>query len=175
MLYSLYGVDRLARAFTRVQDPDARLLLFGTGDAEADIRAAMEQDPRIRLMGLADNETVVAEELRATLLVNPRPTDGAYAAYSFPSKNLEYMASGTPVLTTRLSGIPAEYEAYTYLFYEETEAAMAEALDKALALPRETLHEKGMEARAFVLREKTNTRQGKRILDFMKGLDGHGA
>ena len=174
MLYRLYGVDKLVRAFLRVTDPEARLFLYGTGDAEEDIRAAMARDNRIRLMGLAGNETVVAAEVRSTLLINPRPTEGAYAAYSFPSKNLEYMASGTPVLTTCLAGIPEEYEAYTYLFRDESEEGMARTLSQVLSLSRETLHEKGEAAKAFVLGEKTNTRQAGRILAFMKGLDVHG-
>ena len=54
----------------------------------------------------------VAEELKATLLVNPRPTTEEFTIYSFPSKNMEYMASGTPLLTTKLPGMPEEYHQY---------------------------------------------------------------
>jgi len=39
---------------------------------------------RIRLR----NDRVVEEQLRATLLVNPRPTAEAFTKYSFPSKNM---------------------------------------------------------------------------------------
>ena len=39
---------------------------------------------RIRLR----NDRVVEEQLRATLLVNPRPTTEAFTKYSFPSKNM---------------------------------------------------------------------------------------
>ena len=34
------------------------------------------------------NDRVVEEQLRATLLVNPRPTAAAFTKYSFPSKNM---------------------------------------------------------------------------------------
>ena len=34
------------------------------------------------------NDRVVEEQLRATLLVNPRPTAEAFTKYSFPSKNM---------------------------------------------------------------------------------------
>ena len=34
------------------------------------------------------NDRVVEEQLRATLLVNPRPTAEAFTKYSFPSRNM---------------------------------------------------------------------------------------
>jgi len=40
--------------------------------------------------------------------------------YSFPSKLIEYMASATPVLTTRLPGIPPEYEPYVYWIEDDS-------------------------------------------------------
>ena len=56
----------------------------------------------------------------ATLLINPRFSNEEYTKYSFPSKNMEYMASGTPILTTKLPGMPKEYYEYIYLFEEES-------------------------------------------------------
>ena len=74
-----------------------------------------QQYPAVKYKGVAPNAVIVEEELKATLLVNPRPTGEEYTKYSFPSKNMEYMASGTPVLTTCLPGMPAEYNEYVYL------------------------------------------------------------
>ena len=107
----------------------------------------------------------------ATLLINPRPTGEAFTAYSFPSKNLEYMASGTPVLTTKLSGMPREYDAYAYLFDDESVEGMAKTLAQVLAEPRETLHARGQAAKAFVLEQKSNTAQAKRLLAFVQSLE----
>ena len=170
MLHAKYGVLRLTEAFSKLSDPDARLVLYGTGDAVDAITEAAKRDARIEYRGVADNAAVVDAELRATLLVNPRPSDETYTKYSFPSKNLEYMASGTPLLATRLPGMPKEYEPYAYFFDEETPAGMAKSLGDVLALSRETLHEKGLAAKAFVLSEKSNVAQAKRIIRFLEGL-----
>ena len=170
MLHAKYGVLRLVEAFSSLPGDDIRLVLYGTGDAEDAIRAAAKQDARIEFRGVAENAAVVTEEIAATLLVNPRPSDELFTRFSFPSKNLEYMASGTPLLTTDLPGMPEEYRAYVYLFHDETVAGMAETLKRVLSLPRETLHEKGASAKAFVTAEKSNVAQAKRLLDFLEGL-----
>lgn len=177
MLHAQYGVVALAEAFLRVKNPEARLVFYGDGDAAERLRAIARQDARIELRGVADNAAVVTEELRATLLVNPRPSGEAFTAYSFPSKNLEYMASGTPVLTTKLSGMPRAYDEYAYLFTDESVEGMAKTLEETLSLPREILHEKGLAAKEFVLKEKSNTAQAARVLRLLTELDRaiHGA
>ena len=171
MLHAQYGVVALAEAFSRVKDPHARLVFYGDGDATQTLREIAARDKRIELKGVADNETVVREELKATLLINPRPSGEAFTAYSFPSKNLEYMVSGTPVLTTKLSGMPREYDDYAYLFTDETVEGMAKTLEETIDLPRETLHEKGQAAKAFVLANKSNSAQANRVLTLLFALD----
>ena len=110
-------------------------------------------------------------DLRGLIRQIPRPSGEAFTAYSFPSKNLEYMVSGTPVLTTKLSGMPREYDDYAYLFTDESVEGMAQTLEETLALPRETLHEKGQQAKAFVLANKSNRAQAKRVLALLFSLD----
>lgn len=171
MLHAQYGVITLAQAFRLIPDPEARLVFYGQGDAKEALRAIADEDARIEVRGVADNETVVQEELRATLLINPRPSGEAFTAYSFPSKNLEYMASGTPVLTTRLSGMPREYDDYAYLILDETVEGMANTLTGLLAQPREALHARGLAAKEFVLSKKSNTAQAKRLFAFLRALD----
>lgn len=170
-LHEKYGVVQLARAFLRVNDPNARLVFYGDGDAAQTIRTLALEDARIEFRGMADNAVVVEEECKATLLVNPRPSAEAFTAYSFPSKNLEYMVSGTPVLTTKLTGMPREYDAYAYLFADESVEGMAGTLARTLSLSRESLHETGLRAKAFVLENKSNTAQAGRVLRFFNELD----
>ena len=108
------------------------------------------------------------KEQEATLLVNPRPTDEEYVKYSFPSKTMEYMASGTPVLTTVLPGMPKEYYPYVYLLEDETAEGIAEKLKQVLSESDENLFEKGREARTFVLETRNNVVQAQKILDMLK-------
>ena len=89
--------------------------------------------------------------------------------YSFPSKTMEYMASGTPVLTTVLPGMPREYHPYVYLLEDETADGITEKLKAVLENSNETLFRKGTKARRFVLEQKNNVIQARKILEMLKG------
>ena len=47
--------------------------------------------------------------------MNPRPVDDEYVKYSFPSKNMEYMASGTSTLLTAIPSMPESYYPFVHL------------------------------------------------------------
>lgn len=162
-LYCKYGVGTLLDAFLQVPLPEARLQLYGAGELESVLPNYEARDPRIRYGGVRPNPEIVGAEVRATLLVNPRPSDEAFTRFSFPSKNMEYMASGTPVVTTRLPGMPEAYLEHVYTFPDETAEGMACTLAALLSLPREELHRKGEGAKAFVLGHKTSRHQAGRI------------
>ena len=167
-LHRKYGIEKLVKAFLMVDIADAELHLYGDGDYVEELKKLM--DDRIRFFGTVPNSVIVEEELKATLLVNPRPTDGSFTRYSFPSKNLEYMASGTPLLTTKLPGMPAEYEAYVYLFKDESVEGMSKTLKELLSKPIEELHHKGMTAKKYILDNKTEIEQARKILEFIQAF-----
>ena len=121
--------------------------------------------PSIKYMGVKPNAEIVEEELKASLLVNPRHSTGEYTEYSFPSKNLEYMVSGTPVLTTELAGMPDEYKDYVFLIKDETSDGIAQDFRDILSQTPEELHAFGVRAKEFVLREKNNVIAAKKIME----------
>ena len=162
-----FGILKLLNAFTKVEGDDVRLWIFGRGDAESEIIEQCEKDKRIYFGGMRLNEEILEIESKATLLVNPRPSDEEMTKYSFPSKTMEYMSTGTPVLTTKLKGIPDEYDEYLYYFDDETIEGIARRLEEVISLPRLTLNEKGEKARKFVLDKKNNLIQAKKILNMI--------
>lgn len=163
MLHRKYGIETLVKAFSRINRDDIELHIYGDGDYVTELNGI--KSDLIRYFGIVPNETVVNEELKATLLVNPRPTEEIFTKYSFPSKNMEYMASGTPLLTTKLPGMPVEYLNYVYTFDDESIAGMTETLERILSKSKEELHAKGAAAQNYVLKEKNETVQAKRMLE----------
>ena len=127
-----------------------------------------QEDSRIFYGGLLLNSEIVEREQAATLLINPRPTTEEFVKYSFPSKNMEYMVSGTPVMTTVLPGMPKEYYPHVYLLEDESAAGIAACLKQVLAHTDEELFRKGLDARRFVLETRNNVVQAKKILDMLK-------
>ena len=162
-----YGLSNLVDGFRQANLPNARLDIYGPGDYVEELSKIAEEDPRVFYGGMLLNSEIVAKEQEATLLVNPRPTNEEYVKYSFPSKTMEYMASGTPVLTTVLPGMPKEYHPYVYLLEDETAEGIAEKLRQVLVNSDEELFQKGTEARTFVLEQKNNVIQAQKILEML--------
>jgi glycosyltransferase involved in cell wall biosynthesis len=162
-----YGIEKLLKAFMKLKGEDLRLHIYGQGDFEEEMLYYNNIDHRIIYKGVVPNEKVVEQELQAVLLINPRPTDEIFTQFSFPSKNMEYMVSGTPLVTTKLPGMPKEYYNFVYLFDDESITGMTKTLEELLNKSETELTAFGEKAKKFVLTEKANTVQGKRILEFM--------
>lgn len=162
-----YGVLNLVKAFTNIKNKNMELWLYGAGDAVNTIKEMAEKDSRIKYKEIASNDQIINAEKKAKLLVNPRPTSEEYTRYSFPSKNMEYMASGTPLLTTKLPGMPEEYYDYVYCFEDETVEGMKKTLNEILAKSNGELEEKGSKAKEFVLTKKSNRVQAEKIISLL--------
>lgn len=166
-LYEQYGLKKLVDAFRSIRRNDIKLILFGSGPYATELQQIVEIDSRVEYRGVVTNEEVVRTELEATLLVNPRPSTEEFTKYSFPSKNIEYMVSGTPLLTTKLPGMPIDYYPYVYLFEDESEQGYATTLNRILSLPSENLISKGKNAMNYVLQNKNYVIQTSRILNLI--------
>ena len=163
-LYEKYGVKLLIDSFLKWDNNEYELWLCGTGDLDSYILSL--NNSRIKYFGAIQNEIVVQKEQECMLLVNPRFSNEEYTMYSFPSKNMEYMMSGTPVLTTRLPGIPKEYNKYIYFIEQETEEGLINEFNKIL-LTNEDFLKTGKKAQKFVRTHKNNIVQSNKIVSFI--------
>ena len=128
-----------------------------------------ENDNRIILKGQLPHSEILNIQRNATLLVNPRTSDGEFTKFSFPSKTMEYLASGTPTLLYKLDGIPNEY--YNYCFALGKWNGIDDLTQKIRAIinmPSEELKKIGMAARQFVLEKKNPIYQCSRMIEFLK-------
>lgn len=159
-----YGVADLVAAFKSLDIAELKLVIYGAGDYAEELSSEASRDPRIDFRGAAPLSEVLRSERRAWLLVNPRPVDQDFTRLSFPSKNMEYLASGTATLTTRLPGMPAEYYDYVFTVDGEGARALTDAIRRALDVGLTKLEERGLRGRSFVLECKNNRVQASRIL-----------
>lgn len=163
-----YGIKNLLKAFASLKDPSLALWICGSGEAEKEIQELSRQDPRVKFYGFCSQQEVAQLREKAAVLVNPRTNEGEYTKYSFPSKTMEYMASGKPVVMYKLDGIPEEYD--QYLFYADPEDAvrgLKTALEEVLAHYEEATRKASL-AQAFVLENKNAQRQAQKITDFIR-------
>lgn len=166
-LKRIYGIKMLVDAFLKADIADAELHIYGNGNFEEELIEICKTTDKVKYFGAVANEIIIQEQLKAILLINPRPSHEEYTKYSFPSKNMEYMVSGTPMLTTMLPGIPKEYNDYLYYIEDETIEGLCKTLKEVLSKPIIELHQKGKDAKEFVLKEKNNIIQAKKVLDLI--------
>ena len=164
------GVERLLNAFQIIFREDYRLVICGDGEGRAAVEAAAASDSRIIYKGQIPRDEVLEEQRAATLLVNPRTSEGEFTRFSFPSKTMEYLASGVPVLMYPLEGIPDEYYEFCYTLNDLSIEKLAEAIVRICEQQAAALEHKANAARKFILNEKNSSVQGKKITDMMRSI-----
>lgn len=166
-LMEKYGIKKLVDSFLKIEVPDVKLVIYGDGSYSEQLRIISMSTDKIEYRGLASTSAVFEEEQKAILLVNPRPSEDIYTEFSFPSKTMEYMTSGTPLLTTNLPGIPSEYKDYLYFFDDESLEGFRNTISRILQYESDELEEKGMKAQDFVFNNKNNRVQIAKIINIL--------
>lgn len=167
LLYK-YGIGNLLDAFRRIEYEDYELWISGSGEAENEIKELCELDKRIKFKGYLTHKETIEIQRKSTLLINPRMNDGEYTKYSFPSKTIEYMVSGNPVLMYKLDGIPEQYDKYLYYVEDNTIESLKNKIVELMSKDSYELKLKGNEARKFIIENKNSEFQTKKILDMIE-------
>lgn len=162
-----YGVRDLIEGFMMLKQKDVVLDIYGKGPMEAEMFDYERKDLRVKYHGVVPIEEAVEAQRSSYLLVNPRPTREEFTKYSFPSKNMEYMATGVPLLTAVLPGMPKEYYPNVFLFKDETAEGLFCSMNEILSMPKEEVVERGRMGKQFVMQNKNNVRQAQRIIDLL--------
>lgn len=165
-----YGIKDLIDAFLLTSNYDYRLYLCGTGDTIEYIKRASASDARIKYLGVLPREEVIKLQKRATLLVNPRHSFEEYTKYSFPSKTMEYMASGTPTLMSPILSLPEDYKKHVYLFEDESIKGMSRTISEICSQDPKELRYFGLSAQNFILNNKVADIQCKKIIEFITNI-----
>ena len=172
MLHEKFGIKKLVDAFMRVPFMDLRLVLCGTGDQVDYISNCSKIDNRIEYLGIIDHATALSFQRNAFLLINPRSAEGEFTKYSFPSKIMEYLASGTPTLIYALPGIPEEYYKYCYVIKENQQDVnvLSNYIMTLYNKPQDELSKTGALAREFIINNKSSIVQSRRIMDLLNSI-----
>lgn len=168
-IYGKYGIMTLANAISEL-GMNFKLDIYGFGEDVPKLIEIARLSSNIHYKGVLALYDVPKVLLDADLLVNPRPINADYTKYSFPSKTIEYMSSGVPVLSTRLPGIPDEY--FKYIF-DANQGSLDDIKSSILTISnmdKTELFNFGKSAEYFVKREKNIVVQGERLLRFLNEL-----
>jgi glycosyltransferase involved in cell wall biosynthesis len=152
-----YLIDAAARLAPRW--PALRLVIGGGGDLDTELRARVREHglgERVRFPGVLTQDEVAAYLAGADIAVVPSVRDDAGNVDGLPNTVMEALASATPVVATRVGGIPSviEHGRTGWLVAERDAGALEAALEHLLAHPPARAGI-GAAARADVLRRRT--------------------
>lgn len=160
-----YGLGELISAFKGLDDTGIGLVVCGDGEAANEMTALQSENPMVRYLGVLPSQEIEGLRNGATILVNPRKNEGDYTKFSFPSKMMEFLASGVPTVAYRLDGMPEDYEG---LFIDATDGGLKAALNRALAMDPEELHQLSLRAKTYVIDHKGSKDQCARTLELFR-------
>lgn len=164
-LNELSGIEDLIQSFVNIENENIKLEIYGDGPFREKVQQQTETLKNVRYLGKVTNDEMLRIQSEADLLVCPRKKDDFTTKYTFPSKVLEYICSGVPVLANHLPGIPDEYENYINYVEDETPQSWSKSITQILLVNNEFYRDKAVNAKKVVLNKKSWNVQCKRVIE----------
>ncbi len=161
------GIPTLLGAFSLLEGGQYCLRIAGGGPLERQVREAAAHDSRIEYVGLVSVSEVLQLYGRSDVLVNMRITKTMDTKYFFPGKMMEYLASGTPVITTCTGHTEEEFGDFVYLLRDETPRGLATLIERVAGAEPEERRQLGLTARKYMLTHKTWDAQTKKVAHYI--------
>ena len=164
-----YGILNLLEAFDLIikEYDNYELWICGIGEAQKEIEEKSKSNKWLKYYGYKSKQEVDNMQNEATVLINPRMNNEEYTKYSFPSKTIEYLKTGIPVIMYKLDGIPDEYDKYINYVDGNTVEDLKNTIIKICSKSRKELSDFGRTAQKWILKEKGQEIQAKKIVDFI--------
>ncbi len=129
------GLDVVIREFAELaaQHPNAKILLIGGGEQDKELRdlvTDLKLEERVLFTGFIPYAKLSGYLGLTTVAINPMKP-GMVSHTAFPHKVIQYMASGLPVVTTKLNGLYKTFGDTSGLTWSEGSEGL---IGKALAL-----------------------------------------
>ncbi len=164
------GIPQLLDAFSRIKEERCKLWLTGDGNAVNLINEYAKSDDRITYYGYINSYTEFTRlQQKAYIFVLMVSPKAAKSPYYFPSKLMEYLASGGIVACHKLSCIPKEYDEHLEYFEADTTDDVRRKLEELCVLESQAYIEKATSRYDFLC-HKCPEEQMKKVEAMLKIL-----
>lgn len=115
-LSNVTGIDILLEAISKNTADNVEFYISGKGELDNLVSEAAQKDKRIKYLGFVSDKQYYELLNDVDVLINPRNMELLQNQNNFPSKVLEYLATGREVISTKFPG----WERFkdNFLFYE---------------------------------------------------------
>lgn len=159
-----YNIKKLLVSFRANNDSNLRLWFCGKGTAVKDVIDASKEDKRIKYFGFLSKEKLKELEKKVCFYINPRTNNGEYTRYSFPSKNLEYLLSGKPVIAYKLDGMSDDYDDVFLYLSEKEDGSIDKMLECISNMDEHQIAQLALKGEEFVKNHNGRKMQCKKII-----------
>ena len=169
-LYERYGVKTLVDAFHQ-SNIRSKLVIAGAGPLDKYIEELSRNDYRILYLSQLSKEKNIAYMRNSIVNINPRPLDTKLDNESVPSKLLEYLSIGTPVISTKYPKLYSTFKDDVHWIDGNTIDAMKIALESYNIENQEEYLKKAATARRKVFEFYGLNVQGESISHFLAEIN----
>lgn len=162
------GTAELLEAMTLLSPNKYQLYLYGYGPMKKLAEEYSQKYDNIIFKGFVDNSKMMSIMSKADLLINPRKKNKYTDIFGFPSKIIEYLLSGTPVLTTRFAAMPKEYESFVYIIEDESPYGIAKSIENVFQCKKEEISDKVAKAYNYIYEHNKYSQIVTEIIDFIE-------
>ena len=165
MLWDQNGTKLILDAMKLNNNDRIRIVFAGKGQDVSLIESMAIEDKRISYVGMLNREELFRLYEKTDILLNLRieePDD-----VHFPSKLLEYMATGKHVVSTPVAHAERDYGDYITLLKDITPSGLASLMETIVYTSKSELLEKGERARKFIVEQRNWNTQTQRIMNYM--------
>ncbi len=165
------GVVTLLQAFQEISDHECELWITGSGNAQKIIEEYQLKDSRIKYYGyIASYSEFLKLQQQAMIFALMVPPNHPKSPYYFPSKIMEYLATGGIVTCFKLPCIPCEYDPYLVYLPDDPNnvKGIAQTLTKLCNTSNDDLTSQAIKRLSFITEMKGKSTQSKKILDLIE-------
>lgn len=168
-LNSENGIDVIIECLKIYKNEKIEFLFYGNGNKLNDLKKYQDVDKRVMYCGVLPIDKLQERFKSVDYLINLRDPNSISCKFSFPSKLIQFMGSGTPVISNTFPGLDKHYSDYFIRIDNFTALSLKKVLSN---LPSEERKLKiGKESERFIVTNNDWKDIAKRLLSYIESND----
>lgn len=167
-LMKKYGIYDLIHAFKQLDNQDIELFICGHHGDKTKLKEEIGDAQNIKFLGLLPVNKVMEYESNAIACINPRPFSEDLDRYSIPSKTLEYMSMGRPVISVRNTKLMEKFPDEVIWVQSSEPENLVKGMKKVLDMTEVERENLGEKIKNRVLKLYSLENVGESITSFLK-------
>lgn len=164
-----YGLDIMLEAFSELPN-NFILNIYGTGDDVDYLINRIKNSNNVFYHGLVTIEGAQQVQSNSDFLLNIRDSSQDFVNYSYPSKLTEYIYSETPIISSKLKGIPDDHFEILIPFESNNACELKRLIHDCSLMSESDKNKLKMKTRVFI-NERHIDNRADQLLSFLQNKD----